>query len=80
MNTTNDDELYKRVEHERKLIAKHQAVLNELTRQCTHARTTPKSEYVSGDYYNTSYTEHWNECRICGEKLNRKTVRHGNHG
>lgn len=61
-------ELYKKkIDKKRKLIKKHNLELNKLLDECTHEEIEPKSYYYSGSYYDRSYVELWNQCRVCGK-------------
>ncbi len=33
---------------------------------CQHLETIQRSDYSPGGYYDTSYTETWEECKCCG--------------
>lgn len=41
---------------------------------CTHPTTIHKCEYFTGGYDYTSEERFWDECTICGAKLNMKVV------
>ncbi len=47
--------------------------------KCPHTHIEQKSHYYGGDYLNTSYTERWAECRICGAKSEVKTENHDHY-
>ena len=46
---------------------------SRLKTSCTHPTTFRNSQYVEGGYLDRSYTEVWDECTICGYKMNKKT-------
>ncbi len=64
----------------RKLIGKHQAKIKELLATCTHDKVNKKESYFSGSYYDKASTTHWDECTLCGEKLNRREETHSYYG
>lgn len=43
---------------------------------CKHPKIVKKESYFEGSYYDKAYTDHWNECEICGAK---SEVRHESH-
>jgi predicted aconitase len=46
---------------------------------CPHTDIEAKHNYVEGGYLNTAYTEHWNQCRVCGARSPVETVNHGTY-
>ena len=72
--------LKQQVEHKRKLIAKHHKELEALLATCTHEEIEEKSYYFSGSYYDTAYTERWNECKLCGKRSEKTHESHGWYG
>lgn len=48
-----------------------------LLSQCTHPTTVKKSHHYPGGYFDTAETKYWDECTICGTKLNYTSKRGG---
>jgi len=63
-----------------KTIAKHEKLLRELKEQCPHEEVEEKSSYFSGSYYDTAYTDIWNQCRLCGQRSEVTRQGHGWYG
>ena len=63
-----------------KTIAKHQSILQDLKDQCPHEELEVKSSYFGGSYYDTAYTDTWNQCKLCGKRSEIATERHGWYG
>lgn len=57
-------------------------VLNKITESCWHpeSQQQKKSYYVEGGYDYTAYTKYYDECLICGKRLNETEVNHGWYG
>jgi len=43
---------------------------------CNHPKIAKKESYFAGSYYDKAYTDHWNECEVCGAK---SEVSHESH-
>jgi hypothetical protein len=69
----------KRIERVRKRFADLNAERNAILANCPHDRIERKDHYYSGDYLNTSYTEHWNQCAVCGAKSEVTIENHGSY-
>ena len=63
-----------------KLRTKRDSLWSNLKKQCHHPTTISKNRYFSGSYDHTASTEYWDECTICGTKLNQKTKNHNYYG
>jgi len=62
-------------------VAKLNAEAKALRSQCDHEGfVVKKSSYFPGGYLNTSYTDYWNECEVCGARSETSTVNHGHYG
>ena len=72
--------LKKAVERKRKLIEKHQVELRTLLDTCTHEELEEKSFYFAGSYLDKAYTDHWNQCKLCGTKGPVTTDQHNHYG
>lgn len=73
--------LLQQVLRKRKLIEKHQKELKELLSTCTHeGHVEKKSSYFSGSYYDKAYTDHWNQCTLCGARSEVTTENHSWYG
>lgn len=74
-----------RVKQESAKIAKRIEALSQKLKQlrarCDHDGTVvEKSSYFPGGYLNTSYTDYWNECSVCGSRSEVQTKDHGHYG
>lgn len=67
--------LKKNSEKQTKLLAERKKLLE----QCPH-EFEEQSYYFSGSYYDTAYTQYWDECAVCGKKQNKREVNHGWYG
>ena len=47
---------------------------------CEHEHVFTNSNYYAGSYYDEAYTEHWNECRVCGARSEVTIERHSCYG
>jgi len=47
---------------------------------CLHTEVIKKEYYFEGSYYDKAYTDHWNECKICGAKSVVNTEYHSWYG
>ena len=47
---------------------------------CKHPKIIKKESYFGGSYYDKAYTDHWNECEICGAKSEVTTEYHSWYG
>jgi DNA-binding winged helix-turn-helix (wHTH) protein len=73
--------LEQQVARKRKLIKKHQKELNELVSTCTHeGYIEHKTSHFSGSYYDKAYTDHWNECNLCGARSETTRDNHSWYG
>lgn len=43
-----------------------------VTDNCQHVETSPKRSYFSGSYYDKSSVTLWDECDLCGKRLNER--------
>ena len=80
-------EYKKRVETQRKVIARKQKlvdaqkdILKEILTGCNHEEIEQKESYFSGSYYDKAYTEEWNQCKLCGERSPITTIKHSWYG
>lgn len=64
----------------RKLIAKHKNTVKELLAECTHDEFLTRSEYHGGSYYDKASTTYWDECLLCGAKINKREETHSWYG
>lgn len=85
--TTEYEEFKKKVEKQRKVVARKQllvnkqiAILNELLKECQHEEIEPKEDYVPGTYLDTAYSEYWNQCSLCGARSEKIRKSHGWYG
>lgn len=56
-----------------KLSKERSELHNKLRTNCTHPTTFRNNRYVEGGYWDRSYSEVWDECTICGHRMNMKT-------
>ncbi len=70
----------KLVEKKRKHVGNMQFALATLLKECTHEEIEQKSSYYPGGYYDTSYTDYWNQCKLCGVRSEKTTENHGSYG
>ena len=63
-------------------LIRHQNLLEEIQEQCWHPeeQIQHKSLYHEGGYDYKAETVYWDECLICGEKMNSKTKTHSWYG
>lgn len=47
---------------------------------CKHPKIIRKESYFGGSYSDKAYTDHWNECEICGAKSEVTTEYHSWYG
>lgn len=64
----------------RKLITKHNIAIRSLLAECTHDEVERKSSYHSGSYYDKASSSYWDECLLCGAKINHKEETHSWYG
>jgi nitrite reductase/ring-hydroxylating ferredoxin subunit len=72
--------LKNKIEHKRKLIAKHKIQLNALLAMCPHEETELKESYFSGSYYDKASTDKWHQCKLCGNRGPVTTIEHSYYG
>jgi hypothetical protein len=79
-------EFKQKVEKQRKVIARKQALLGkecnilaDILKECPHEELEVKSHYYEGGYLNTAYTERWNQCKLCGAMSPKSTENHGTY-
>lgn len=68
------------VVQKRKLIAKHKDIVKQLLAECTHDEVITKSQYFEGSYYDKASTKYWDECLLCGAKINHRNETHSWYG
>ena len=63
-------------------IQYHLRICFELKESCWHPedQIVKKSQYYEGGYDYKAETVYWEECSICGEKINCKTKTHSWYG
>lgn len=47
---------------------------------CPHTDIEEKRDYFPGSYYDTDYTDYWNQCKCCGAKSEVTRKHHGCYG
>lgn len=47
---------------------------------CPHTELVADSYYFSGSYYDQSYTDYWDRCKVCGKVFNERTKGNGYYG
>ena len=62
------------------LNAQASVVRTELLKTCTHPTTVKKHKYYPGSYYDKGETKYWDECTLCGKKLNQYETSSGSYG
>lgn len=62
------------------LVDKQKQILKDMLKECPHEEIEHKSSYFSGSYYDKAYTDHWNECKLCGAKSEVTTESHSYYG
>lgn len=74
-------ELQKKKLQSSKYLEKHKLLDKEILQNCHHPEDflVNKEYYYSGDYLNTSYTEYWRKCTICGKCSEITTKYHGSY-
>lgn len=80
-------ELKKKVEAQRKVIARKRKLLNvqvdivnKMLEDCTHEELEVVESYYDGDYYNKAHTDRWNKCKLCGKTSDKTTEMHSYYG
>ncbi len=68
------------VMQKKKLIDKHKNKISELLATCTHDEVNKKESYFSGTYYDKASSTYWDECKLCGTKLNKREETHSWYG
>lgn len=59
------------------LHAEASEVKTKLDSLCTHPTTIKKQQHYPGGYFDTAETRYWDECTICGKKMNFNSKRGG---
>lgn len=54
--------------------------MSALLEQCPHSNIEPREYYSPGSYFDKAYTDHWDECILCGERFNHNTKIHNHYG
>lgn len=73
-------ELKSKIDRKKTLIAKHSAELKQLLAKCTHEELASKELYYEGNYNDRAYTDHWQQCNLCGKRFNETTKTHSWYG
>lgn len=48
--------------------------LKTVLQECPHDKLIEKSHYYPGSYYDKSFTEKYDECTVCGNRFNFRTL------
>lgn len=59
------------------LHAQARSIKLQLEESCAHPTTVRKSKHYEGGYDYTAETQYWDECTLCGEKLNYSSKQGG---
>lgn len=64
----------------KKLISKHQNVVDQLIESCTHDQTYATQYYFGGSYLDRALTTYYTRCILCDKLLYTKEKTHDYYG
>lgn len=53
---------------------------SEVSEACAHELKEEKRYYFPGSYYDMAYTDHWDECLVCGQRSEKIREHHSWYG
>lgn len=67
------DRLTRNITRARSKVKSLEKELKLVLQECPHDKLIEKSHYYPGSYYDKSFTEKYDECAICGKRVNFRT-------